>query len=245
MKGQVALVHIEYCRSHSLNYAEDLAIKVVTDFHYSEIDRKDALNYLSVINGIDYVLENFLNSSDEALCKIILSNYKEVDDSRILDKMIELNKASDDKKLYLADLIHLNSKYGIDAYIALAKRDKAVPDYCDSDGGVIKNMTEAISSISDLSLLPQISLLTDVLFSVGFKDNEYFGLYQSLSKAIRNMAQLDYKLVSEFLLSKLDGVSANNEVVSFCNYLLKDIETTFCNNQDSPMSIREVKTYIK
>lgn len=245
LHGHIAQVHIEYCRANNLDYAIKLAMSVVKELNSGNVERRDALIYLESMIGINFIIENYLCSDDEKLGNLVIENFRLTKNKYIMEEMIQRNKKSDNKKLYLIELIEMESEYGLDVYINLAKENNSIPDYSGPDSGSFNELTESISKISEITLLPQLSELIELLFKEGFIDSKYFGLYNSLTKAIRNLAHHNYNQVADFLKKKLIGKTISIELVSFCNYLLKDIENTYFNNEDKPLSISEVKKYLK
>ena len=158
------------------------------------------------------------------------------------NRLISENKSSADRTSYLTILIKMNSEFGLQTYYELASKEQAIPDY--SEGNNICIITEAIGEIDSPSLLPQIKKLVELKFKSGFKDKKDFGLYHSLSTALKKIASNNYFEVKELLQCLFEKSSQESEIRCFCSYLLKDIENQYYNEQDMPWSIDEVKSFI-
>ena len=63
----------------------------------------------------------------------------------------------------------------------------------------MRKLTSANQLAYSPSLLPQIKKLVELEFKSGFKDKKDFGLYRSLSTALKGIASNDYFQVKELL----------------------------------------------
>lgn len=238
--GQIACTHIKYCKTKKLFYALELAQKICHESG-EEWDKRTAFEYLLELKGEDFIYQDILPQADDVLLKIIADSLYKSRNAILENRLISENKSSDDRTSYLTILIKMNSEYGLQTYYELASKQQSIPDY--SEGNNICTITEAIGEIDSPSLLLQIKKLVELEFKYGFKDKDTFGLYHSLSTALKGIASNGYFQVQELLQCLSEQSSQDSEIRCFCSYLLKDIESQYYNEQDKPWSLNEIKEF--
>lgn len=239
--GQISCTHIKYCKDKRLTYAVELAKEICFDTG-KEWEKRIAFEYLLAVNGEDFIYQYILPNADDVLLEIIANTLYNNRNADLENRLISENKTSQNKMKYLETLIKMNSVFGMETYYTLALAQHSIPDY--SAGNNICHITESIGEINDPSLLPQIRKLVELRFESGFKDKESFGLYNSLCKALKNIALNDYFQVKDLIQFLFEQSPRNSELRCFCSYLLGDIETQYYNDRDIPWTIKEVKMFL-
>lgn len=86
-------------------------------------------------------------------------------------------------------------------------------------------------------------LLACMDFSKAFKDEEVFGLYNSLYKAYVNLADNDFEAVTDHLQSVVQSDYISEEERSFCNTVLLYIEQLYNQRSGIEWTIPKIKTF--
>lgn len=241
VKGVLAKLYLNYCKKYKMEEAFSLADSIVKDSDYAEFLRREALDYICETRDYEEVIERYLQDSDTVLLRLLASRFAEYKDERLIQRMILENQKSTDGMAFLRKLIESESGYGLERYYKLAEKFHAVPDY---NQGVL-GITKAIEMISDVKNLDQIIKLVFLQFQDGFQDKQYFGLYNSTYKAIKNIAQNHPLPVMDCLKHKKEEAYENPELRSYFSSLLLDIETDYYSRQDRAWTIAEVKNFCK
>lgn len=242
IEGELAETYIRYCTEKEILEAFELADSVIRDRDYCEWIREIAIKYMLAVKGTAFVIENYLADADGALLQFLAGELAASGNSQLLERLIEENKASEDGMAYLHLLIQMESDYGLQKYYELAEKGNAIPDLSADDN--IATVTEAIGEISEIKHLDIIIKLAGLATREGFHDHRFFGLYNSVGKAIRNMAQNAPQIVIQRLEEAKADENCSHEFVSFCNYYLLEIRTQYYNAKDSAWSIEKVKKYV-
>ena len=236
--------HIQYCKIKHLNYAikaaEQICLNVDIPYYY----KKDALEYLiDIKNDINYnyICDRFLETNDEDLLNAMIQVAASETNFRLIKKLETYNSKNPDKTKFLIPLINMQSSYALEEYYSLAKEKKTLPDY-DVE---VSEITEAISNIKYVELLPQIIKLKDLLFSDNFKDKNTFGLQNSLWKALRNIADNNSSTVICELNKCLDNPQISAEEKAFCNNIIDEINKNMDYRLDIAWSLRDIKRFLK
>lgn len=119
----------------------------------------------------------------------------------------------------MKNLIALNIPEGLQNYIDAFKRIGGVMDCADGIGEV----TDAISAMNDISLLPLLLDVVRLRFSDSFKDGSFHTLYNSLYKALSACAKIDFNLVWNSIDELKGELTTNLEAIGFRNTLQNDI----------------------
>lgn len=242
IQGNLAEMYIRYCKENYLTYAVDLAHSITTDEEYTEWIRRISIEYLIDMKGRDFIIKNYLPGANQSLLILLIDNFTQYKSDQLIERLVEENKKSIDGLLYLKYLILMNTEYGLKKYYDIALSLNTLPDM--TDGNNILPITEVISEVSDINCLPIIIDLTLLVFKKDFIDKKYFGLSNSVSKAITKISEINPELVLESLEgAKVDNIE-NKEFLSFCNHSIFEIRTQYYNQRDLPWSIDKIKHYI-
>ena len=195
-----------------------------------------------IVKGIEYIYEQFLNTDDKDLLEHIISltiNHKDI---RLKTRLEELSSMSPEDNLYIANLIFLNSKYGLEAYLKTCK--KTMKSTSIPHTSRIDSVLETICVISDVALLDTLGELRILLYTDGFEDLDSFGLNNSLYKAYQNLSIYDFDSVKEHLNEALSNPDICDGEKSFCNMLLRDIQNMNDQKNDVAWSIEDIKKFL-
>lgn len=212
---------ITYCKNNKLNYVIELAEDFCNNPEESEWIRRKSVEYIVEVLGYEYVYDKYINNCDEPLLKCIIDSTINYYDARLTEKLEKANEKSDEPCKYLSSLITLQSSYGLKKYYELSKEKMTLPDITDNNS--ISSITEKISGISKVELLPVIGDLQELLFTPGFVDKDSFGLWNSLHNALRNISHYNYDDVKKHLETSLTKNNICENEKSFCNSVLIEI----------------------
>ena len=238
-----AHTHLDYCKEHNLNNGVDLATSLISNKTASEFVKRAAFEYLLAFKGIDYLYEKYLDSKDSVVFKCLVETTSALKHPLLKSKLESLNRDSENKTEYLSLLISMNSKYGLQVYYSEAKSKMEILG--GTNAGDYSPLNEAISTVSDVELLPELLLLQELVFTEGFKDKSHFGLYNSIYHAYQNIAKANYEKVYTWLSERLTISTISPEEKCFCNTLLDEISQSHAMYIDKPWDIREITSFIK
>ena len=234
---------ITYCQKNKMNCAKELAEDFCSKTEESEWIRRKSVEYIVDVFGYEYVYDKYLDNCDETLLKCIIDSTINFSDARLTKKLEEVNDKSEDPHNHLSSLIFLQSSYGLKKYYELAKEGMTLPDFTDSNS--ISTMTERISEISKVDLLPILGDLQELLFTTGFVDKDTFGLWNSLHNALRKIAHDNYDEVKEHLEGSLTkSIICENEKC-FCNSILIEIAHDKNTSDDVAWKIEDVISFCR
>lgn len=238
---EVIVTYIIYCKNNNFDFAITPAEKICLTSSDSW-HKRNAVEYLYIIKGIEYIYEQFLNTDDKDLLEHIISltiNHKDI---RLKNRLEELSKMSPEDNLYIANLIFLNSKYGLEAYLKTCKetmKSTSIPHTSRID-----SVLETICVISNVTLLDTVGELRVLMYTNGFEDLDSFGLRNSLYKAYQNLSIYDFDSVKQHLDDALSNPDICDSEKSFCNMLLVDIQNTNNQKNDIAWSIEDIKKFL-
>ena len=243
MCSDVADMHITYCKDNNLDWAVPLAKTICSDQNSHSWSKRSAIEYLEKVNGFEYVYDNFLDSSDEKIIESIISVTLKYKNERLRKRLEELCRESLDGRRFLATLITLSSKYGLQRYAEIIKCDMKATDI--KDNTIIDTIIEAIGGVNDINLLDEIGDLQKILFLPGFEDRTHFGLRNAIYKAYQNMERNNEEKMREYIDALLQNPEISDDEKGFCNSLLLDFEYAHNQREDVAWSIDEVKEFMK
>ncbi|WP_195464945.1 metallophosphoesterase [Faecalispora jeddahensis] len=206
------------CKRYQIKSCKDAAIQMCKRDEVSAYSRRNALEYLFSVFGSELVLNVIMPETDDALFELIVDMLRENPDSRLKAEMIKRYKIAPNRFL-LKNLIALNIPEGLQFYIEKSKEVNGIFDCSDEIGEV----TEAISAIQDISLLPLLLDAVRMRFSDSFKDGSFHTLYSSLQNALSNCAKSDFTLVWKSINRLKEELSQDSEAISFCSVLQNSI----------------------
>ena len=241
MCSDVVDMHIRFCEEKNLDFGVSAAENICADETSDSWRKYNCIKYLEQIKGHSYIYDKFLDTEDETLIEKIVYVTAKYKDARLKERLESLNKASQDKRAYLSTLILLNSQYGLKQYYEIAKSEMKSTNITEKTN--IDSTVEAIAAVNDINLLNDLGDLRILLFTPGFEDKEDFGLYSSLYKAYKNLANIDCFKVKDHLEACLKKENISDNEKHFCNSLLQDIEQICTRSFDVKWTIKDIKDF--
>lgn len=238
------------CRRYHIYTAQDKALWMCKQHEWSIHTRLNALDYLLEICDQRFVLVELLADADDPLFLELLERFYTTHSLLLIDetkKRYAQTKSSE----FLRYLILLNDPSGIELYLELSKSAGHSPGSTSvkSAGmsliGDDQKVTDAIGHITDLNLLPQLSMAIQLLFTDGFLDNAFHSLRGSLTTAFYTLAQNNYNEIMHALQELKKEFESDSEGTSFCNTLLRQIKDQHKLTLLPELSIRQVRGIIK
>jgi len=231
--------HLEFCTENKIFEAKELATNVCIG-EYDRYTKTRAVNYLFGVFGTDYVFKHVLDTADDELLEYISSHQVTINDARLVNRLLERANALKDKTKFLSQLIRLQSEEGLRTYYELTLEANALPDYTD-DNSNCGHITEAISSIEKPELLQLLVKLVKLRFTLNFKDAKFFGLYNSLSKAFKNIGTgSNYETVVSLMKLTIEENENNENLKSFCNHIIENLNNIESINSERAWPFDEV-----
>lgn len=206
------------CKRYRIKSCKDDAVRVCRMRTISAYNRRNALEYLLEVFGSELILNEIMPAADKDLFEIIIDILRATGDDQLKAEMISRYRKSPSRFL-LKNLIALNIPEGLQTYIDTSKKVGGIMDYANDIGEI----TEAISTIHDISLLPLLLDAVRLRFSDSFKDGSFHTLYSSLQNALFACAKSNFKLVWRSVDELKAELHANLEAVSFCSILQNNI----------------------
>ncbi|WP_312650286.1 NACHT domain-containing protein [Aminipila sp.] len=243
--GDVALQHLNFCKENKLDDGIDLALDIWKDNEYTEYVKGEILEYIMVVKDSNYVYKNLLPTSNTVQLKIIVNKCQSEKNGLLICRMQEENSKSEDGKMYLQELISIDSLFGLKKYYNLAIENNRIPDYPDEEG-TIPVITGEISKVKDFESLELVMKLSELVTKNDFIDLDSWGLYNSLCGAIKNIASNGNALKVKIALEKLANASIGREkLATFCYGNIESIRTDLHSQLSSSWSIAEVKSFLE
>ncbi len=239
--------HIEFCKKYHMSDAMQLAEQICRDVKVDSYDKRVALEYIDAIkddanHGYQYIYSQFLATEDEKLLEALVHVTMHQKSHLLTERLEEENEKSENKRFYLLQLIRLQSEYGLCRYYEIASAQMKIPDYSEHN---YTELTDAISGIDRLELLPLLVELQELLFTDGFVDQSDFGLRSSLSKAMINIAKEHHSEVLQKLNKVLKKEQLDPREKSFCNYLISNIEDNRKLQEDTAWSLSRIECFLR
>lgn len=239
-----AQTHIKYCKNEGLKEGIDIAIDLFKNTSEEAKWRKNcAVDYLVALKGEKFVNNLVDDTIDNDFLKY-LSRKIENENDKIINIMAKRNSESEDKLLFLRELLGLNNRYALEKYYELAKEANTLPDLL-PEGSHIEETTMAIRDINDILLSDVILKLFKLCYSNKFKDKDRFGLRGSLDTVINNLIQVDKICIKEKLTNLINDCGDNEELKSNCYWHLNSIDRLVDISRDTPWEIEEILTFLK
>ena len=235
--------YLSYCKENRIEDAIDLANSICSVEGFLTCRKQVAIDYLYEICGYEYVYDRYLNTQDEELLNQIVCATKQHKDKRLIERIEEENKKSDNGLKFLLDLIVLGSHYGVRRYIDLCRTKMSIPDY--TDDNTISQITEAISGLQAVDFLDELSEMRKLVYTPGFRDKNSFGLSNSIYRAYQNVQQGEFEPVQRRLTDAIQEEQMCDEEKSFCNAILRDLQEACNRMNDRSWSIEEVLLFWK
>lgn len=233
--------YIHHCMNNHYDWAVATAEKICETPKIKSWRKRNAVDYIISIKGNDYVINQYVDTNDIDLLDAIVEATKNNKDERIISRVEQVNRDSDDGEKYLCDLVFFNSKYGLQKYYEILK-DKMTVNVA---GGIyLSPMYEALSAVRDIALIDCIDDLRSLVYSPGFYDREEFGLSSRLYTIYINMAKDNISVVKEHLNAALQNENISDREKHFCNAILQEIDAVNGRKSGIDWTISSIKAFL-
>lgn len=233
--------HIEFCDETHSDAAVGAALQSALDGACDSILRSASIDYLYNLYGAEYICVYILPSADGRLLAEIFEKYTDISKEHLRRSMERAYEKEPDVML-MSPLIALSSPIGVNAYIEWVSKNNGVPP---RDGNLPDSPTRRVGEICDPEFLPALDRLTDLLFSPGFKDADFFSLRSSLMSAIANCGKSAPEETMRLLEAHSAKAEGNVTYIRFCNNIISDIERYGRGQKNLPMSREKVKELLQ
>lgn len=208
------------CKRYRIVSSQDTAVHMCENKEIPVYYRRNALEYIFEVFGAEVILAELVSRVDNPLFETIVDILTKTNnaDARLKGELIKRYRSAPSHYM-LKKLIELNVPEGLQFYIAESKKKNCIIDY--SDG--ISEVTEAISTIHDIELLPLLLEAVQMLFADSFEDGSFNTLYNSLQRALSACAKSDLNLVLNSIRALRKELSPKKEAVSFCSILEENV----------------------
>ncbi|HBV86416.1 MAG TPA: hypothetical protein DEF42_07140 [Desulfosporosinus sp.] len=228
------------CKRYRIKSCKDAALQMCRIKTIAAYNRRNALEYLLNLFGPNLILEEVMPSADDSFFEIIVDLLRAEGDERLKAEMLYRYERSPSHFL-LKNLILLNVPAGPRAYIDACREVGGIMDCADGVGEI----TEAISAIQDINLLPLLLDLVRLRFSDAFIVGSFHSLYGSLLKALTVCAKSNFELVWRSIDELKTELSSNLDAISFCNVLQNDMLESNKMSLVKELTIPEVKAILR
>ncbi len=243
LEPYAAREHMLYCLENNLDDVVDIAVEILKNENEEiEMAKDVAVKYLQKIKG-DKFIDNLVSKINDRNSLSILSYNLKTNNTKLIEKLRIENENSDDKKLFLIELIHLNSRYGIEKYFEIAKKENK-PIYLGENDIINRRMIREIENISDIKLIDVVAKLVELCYSVNFHDAEDFGLNEAIWIVVRNFVQSDKSITKKTLTELVEQNPEKSKLISACNYYLNIIEEAIIDENDRCWSVEETIRFL-
>lgn len=239
--------HILYCLDNNISDAVDISVKLFYSTDEEAQHRKNtAVDYLIKYQG-DKFVDNLVKDTCDLELLRYLAHTLRTDNLKLISILLKANAQSNNKMLFVSDLIKLNNCDGIQIYLDYLYENNAIPEYKENPDSAYSyaEVTRSIRDISDISLLEQVKQLIVCAHRKNFKDIETWGLKGNLYYAISNLYHIDKMRVSEMLALLIKEYADNDELMFSCNYHLKRIEELDSIIDEKPWTFDKSFDYIQ
>lgn len=244
LHGSVVGNHFEYCTDNKIRQAKELAIRIIHGDNENSYQKYRAMRYLYTTFGAECIYNNIVcncHSTDMLvlITDIVPTNeYNNEIDSKVLKAY---NEDEEDRVRWFRLLIMRNSKQAIDAYYQMAAEQMEIPKF--KKGG-IRDITEAIASVSDEARICDLNKLLALSCDERFKDLEYFGLRYNVLKAFESIAANHYLCVVTMLIDKKaiseEGSLLHTTIID----LIESIKSKHNVYSDMPLALSDARNEV-
>lgn len=238
--------HIEYCMNNNIGSCIEAVGKYLLNKNLYDEERLIATEYLikfmkieDFINEYFYIME--LDFQKRILGKILEKN-SEILYPWLIGKLNN-SKKIENKMFFAQQLIIIEKVEGIEYYYQWLK--KSNKPYINNN--VYRDINRELAEIKNIEMIDYLIKMLELTFSKDFKDKSFYGIYNNVRKSIINIGTED-KTKFEFVKEKLQEIFNENqeyEDIGAINYIIDELESSYCMKNQEVLSILEIKKSIK
>ena len=231
--------HIELCKKEKWDVAASYAITICSNQNADEWLRRVSLEYLYELYGVGFIKSRILPAATGSFLNDIASICEDMPVDSLRPKF-EAEYATNPTDGLQARLITYGSDIAIRNYVDEVKKNRQIGDM----DAYPCTPTQAIKAIRDSSFLPMLGELIPVVCDPGFIDEDFTGLYNSLSEALINCGKMDHQATVQMVENARLQLAGQERAERFCNYVIEEIKRNARRNSDQPMGLDQVKILI-
>ena len=236
--GSMAERYIEWCEKYKTNVGMEIAERILEDRECKQYDRKQCFTYLQKIMTGEHLVDKYLEKADAELLDIFAEKAAELNNVKVNERLLEATAKSEGKTKYLRTLLNVYPEKALPLYYEIGSERNGIPDY--NGENTIAGMTEEIAGLDNPAYVDILIKLLELCFRDGFVDGEFFGLYDSVYKALLNIASGAAEVVLEKLGNLCDQTD-NKKVKGYCNNMILNIEKQYYEQLDVPWTMQKIK----
>lgn len=246
VKSNIFINHVNYCIQNDINNCVDSVGKyLLKNSNYFE-ERKVCTIYLLKYLEIEEFITRYVEQKSVSIQKEILGYISESKKEKLYKWILKKNKTCkriEDKMFFAQQLIYIGKKEGIEYYYNWAKKNM-----CSYESKITYNdINDAISGIKSIDMLDILIELLSLTLDKNFKDKKFNGLYNNLSKAIKNIGSQNSKsfISTKNKLLELFGKKSEYEDIGKIQYLIQEIEYNYIGSLQNNENVESIKKILK
>ena len=236
--GSMAERYIEWCEKYKTDAGMEIAERILEDRECNQYDRKQCFTYLQKIMTGEHLVDKYLEKADAELLDVFAEKAAELNTVKVNERLLEATAKSEGKTKYLRTLLNVYPEKALPLYYEIASERNGIPDY--NGKNTIAGITKEIAELDNPAYVDILMKLLELCFRDGFVDGEFFGLYDSVYKALLNIASGAAEVVLE-KLGNLRDQTDNKKVKGCCNNMILNIEKQYYEQLDVPWTMQKIK----
>lgn len=232
--------HIEYCGKIRSDGAAEIARRLCIEESSSDVSRHTAFQYLYNQMGNAYVESEIVPQANGELLCHISTKYPDISRSILKTAMEERYQTAPTPALQ-SILIAFGSQSALQQYTDTLCRTHALP----AEEPELHGSTGAVATVHNPCFLPLLGDLLETALSPDFRDREFDGLLENVTKAFLNCGKEDAGAAIAEIERHLPRKSEDEKRSRRCNYIIEEILHVKHANLDMPWPITQVEKLIK
>lgn len=231
--------HIELCKREKWDLATSYAVAICLNQNSDEWLRRTSLEYLYALYGVSFIKGRILPSATGNFLNDIASICEDMPVDSLRPKF-EAEYSANPTDGLQARLITYGSDVALRDYVNEVKKNRQIGD----KDAYPSTPTQAVKAIRDPRFLPLLGELIPIVCDPEFVDEDFTGLYNSLSEALVNCGKMDQQVTVEMVENARLQLAGQERAERFCNYVIEEIKRNARRNSDQPMGLEQVKFLI-
>ena len=231
--------HIELCNREKWDLATSYAIAICLNPNSDEWLRRTSLEYLYALYGVSFIQSRVLPTAMGSFLNDIASICEDMPVDSLCPKF-EAEYSTNPTDGLQARLITYGSDVALRDYVDEVKKNRRIGD----KDAYPSTPTQAVKAIRDPRFLPLLAELIPIVCDPEFVDEDFTGLYNSLSDALVNCGKMEQQVTVEMIENARSQLVGQERAERFCNYVIEEIKRNARRNSDQPMGLDQVKILI-
>ena len=239
LDGMLLQDHIELCKREKWDLATSYAVAICLEQNSDEWLRRTSLEYLYALYGVSFVKGRILPSATGGFLNDIASICEDMPVDSLRPKF-EAEYSTNPTDGLQARLITYGSDVALRDYVNEVKKNRQIGD----KDAYPSTPTQAVKAIRDPRFLPLLGELIPVVCDPEFIDEDFTGLYNSLSEALINCGKRDHQATVQMVENARLRLVGQERAERFCNYVIEEIKRNTRRDSDQPLCLKQVKILI-